>query len=204
MKRTPASTTWSIPGTRSMLLVASLAASPASAQIVNYYHLDAIGNVRAITNDAQATVEGHRYIPFGEEWCAGPPGQICNGVAPGQPKRFTGKQRDYETGLDYFGARYYRANLGRFTTIDPANTPVENALDPQRGNRYAYARNNPLRLVDPDGRDWTDSTAGFLRGAGTTYVTLVTAPIVGPLVTAHAVYQAASDPVGTRNSAQLT
>src|SRR5262245_41691455 len=151
MKRTP-STTWWLSGTLVTALAASLAASPASAQIVNYYHLDAIGNVRAITNDALATVEARRYIPYGEEWCTGPPGQICNGVAPGQPKRFTGKQRDYDTGLDYFGARYYRANLGRFTTVDPAYTWRENLSDPQRWNRYAYGRNNPLRYVDPDGR----------------------------------------------------
>ncbi len=53
----------------------------------------------------------------------------------------------------YFGARYYRANLGRFTTVDPVTTIEENLVDPQRWNRYAYARNNPLKYVDPDGRD---------------------------------------------------
>ena len=52
----------------------------------------------------------------------------------------------------YFGARYYRANIGRFTTVDPLYTWQENLVDPQRWNRYAYARNNPLRYVDPDGR----------------------------------------------------
>jgi RHS repeat-associated protein len=52
----------------------------------------------------------------------------------------------------YFGARYYRADLGRFTTVDPAMTVGENLVDPQRWNRYAYARNNPLRYTDPDGR----------------------------------------------------
>jgi len=52
----------------------------------------------------------------------------------------------------YFGARYYRANVGRFTTIDPVYTWEENLVDPQRWNRYAYARNNPLKFVDPDGK----------------------------------------------------
>jgi RHS repeat-associated protein len=52
----------------------------------------------------------------------------------------------------YFGARYYRADVGRFTTVDPAMTLQENLIDPQRWNRYAYVRNNPLRYVDPDGR----------------------------------------------------
>jgi len=67
-------------------------------------------------------------------------------------KRFTGKERDTETGLDYFGARYYRANVGRFTTVDPVYTWQENLVDPQRWNRYAYARNNPLKYVDPNGK----------------------------------------------------
>ena len=52
----------------------------------------------------------------------------------------------------YFGARYYRAEIGRFTTIDPVYTWKENLADPQRWNRYGYVRNNPLRFVDPDGR----------------------------------------------------
>lgn len=54
----------------------------------------------------------------------------------------------------YFGARYYRSKVGRFTTVDPSMTPTQNIADPQRWNRYAYGRNNPLRNVDPDGRDW--------------------------------------------------
>ena len=80
--------------------------------------------------------------------CAG------NVTLPGdQPKRFTGKERDGETGLDYFGARYYGSKPGRFTTVDPVYTWKENLVDPQRWNRYAYSRNNPLRYVDPDGRE---------------------------------------------------
>jgi RHS repeat-associated protein len=53
----------------------------------------------------------------------------------------------------YFGARYYRASHGRFTAVDPVYTWRENLVDPQRWNRYAYGRNNPLRYVDPDGRE---------------------------------------------------
>ncbi|MCL4852251.1 MAG: RHS repeat-associated core domain-containing protein, partial [Bryobacteraceae bacterium] len=65
--------------------------------------------------------------------------------------RFTGKERDAETGLDYFGARYYSGTQGRFTSVDPA---MESALleDPQTWNRYSYVYNRPLTLVDPDGR----------------------------------------------------
>ena len=53
----------------------------------------------------------------------------------------------------YFGARYYRADLGRFTTVDPAITIKENLVDPQRWNRYAYVTNNPLKYTDPDGEN---------------------------------------------------
>jgi RHS repeat-associated protein len=51
----------------------------------------------------------------------------------------------------YFGARYYRAHIGRFTAVDPLMTIEENLVDPQRWNRYAYARNNSLRYTDPSG-----------------------------------------------------
>ncbi len=53
----------------------------------------------------------------------------------------------------YFGARYYGSKIGRFTTTDPVYNWKENLVDPQRWNRYAYGRNNPLRYVDPDGKD---------------------------------------------------
>ncbi len=56
----------------------------------------------------------------------------------------------------YFGARYYRAEVGRFSTVDPVVTFDENLVDPQRWNRYAYARNNPLKYTDPDGR-WIET-----------------------------------------------
>lgn len=51
----------------------------------------------------------------------------------------------------YFGARYCRADVGRFTTVDPVYTWSENLADPQRWNRYAYVRNNPLKYTDPTG-----------------------------------------------------
>jgi RHS repeat-associated protein len=67
-------------------------------------------------------------------------------------QRFTGKERDAETGLDYFGARYFSGAQGRFTTPD---TPLVYAKpdNPQSWNLYSYGRNNPLRYVDPDGHD---------------------------------------------------
>ena len=136
-----------------LLAAAWLAGGPVSAQIVEYYHLDGLGNVRAITDAAGNVTERHDYLPFGEE-CTTGPCATNPGVGAGQPRKFTGKERDQETGLDYFGARYYGSKIGRFATVDPTMTIQENLLDPQRWNRYAYGRNNPLRFVDPDGRDW--------------------------------------------------
>ncbi len=70
--------------------------------------------------------------------------------------QFTGKERDAETGLDYFGARYYSGAQGRFTAVDPS---MESAVlqNPQSWNRYAYTINNPLRYIDPTGELWISS-----------------------------------------------
>lgn len=123
-----------------------------AAQEVVYYHLDAIGSVRAVTNQSGSVIERHDYLPFGEECTSGPCAANPVNLGP-QPRRFTGKERDTETGLDYFGARYYGAHIGRFTTPDPSYTLKSNLVEPQRWNRYAYGKNNPLRFVDPDGRE---------------------------------------------------
>src|SRR5689334_2398001 len=119
------------------LMAGAVWSSSAWAQggVVEYYHLDALGTVRAVTDQNGAVLERHDYMPFGEELCPSGATYVVCGTSPaGQAKRFTGKERDAETGLDYFGARYYAANLGRFTTVDPAYTLTENLVDPQRWN----------------------------------------------------------------------
>src|ERR1044071_5946506 len=129
-----------------------LAAGTASAQeVVEYYGLDAIGNVRVVTDQANTVIERHDYLPFGEECTVGP--CAANpGLGAGQARKFTGKERDTETGLDYFGARYYGSRIARFTTQDPIYNWQENILDPQRWNRDGYGPSNPLRYIDPEGR----------------------------------------------------
>src|ERR1035438_4170781 len=74
----------------------------------------------------------------------------------------SGKERDAETGLDYFGARYFSGVQGRFTSPDPKMFPHDTA-DPQSWNKYVYTRNNPLRYTDPDGEDWQDLLKGGLN-----------------------------------------
>lgn len=125
-----------------------LAVGPAHAQIpiaVDYYHVDAVGSVRAVTDASGAVTRTYDYSPFGELE-SGTCGQLEDA------QLFTGQERDKETCLDYFGARYYRSTHARFLTIDPILDRENSTLDPQLWNRYAYVRNNPLRYVDPDGR----------------------------------------------------
>ena len=86
-----------------------------------------------------------------------------NGYAPPAAVRlqFTSKERDAETGLHYFGARYMASAQGRFTSADPFLGSGRMA-EPQTWNRYAYAGNNPLRFVDPNGLDYYDQNGNNL------------------------------------------
>ena len=65
-------------------------------------------------------------------------------------EQFTGKERDSERGLDYFGARYFSGAQGRFTSPDPLLNSGR-PWNPQSWNRYAYTLNNPLKFTDPTG-----------------------------------------------------
>jgi RHS repeat-associated protein len=107
--------------------------------------------------------ERTRLLPNGDlfETCTSLPfgdGQICNGSADPSPKHLTGKERDNESGLDYFGARYYSSALGRLVTPDwaahPVAVPYATLADPQSLNLYSYIENNPINRIDPLGHDW--------------------------------------------------
>ena len=87
--------------------------------------------------------------------------QTCNG----NPQQFTGKERDGETGLDYFGARYFSGAQGRFTSPDPDNYDAR-LTEPQSLNMYAYTWNNPLKYTDNDGRAVNLALAGVGAGIG--------------------------------------
>jgi RHS repeat-associated protein len=73
-------------------------------------------------------------------------------LTPTEP-RYTGKERDTESGLDYFGARYYASSMGRFMSPDPGKINPKHLMNPQKWNKYAYVLNNPLSLVDPNGEE---------------------------------------------------
>jgi RHS repeat-associated protein len=73
---------------------------------------------------------------------------------------FTGKERDQESGLDYFDARYYGSTMGRFMSPDPVFASPERVADPQQWNMYAYVRNNPLSRTDPTGLDFNLTCSG--------------------------------------------
>jgi RHS repeat-associated protein len=75
---------------------------------------------------------------------------------------FTGKERDAESGNDYFGARYFGSSMGRFLSPNPEWFDATDPQNPQSWNLYAYALNNPLAIVDPDGYDCV-----YLNDAGT-------------------------------------
>jgi RHS repeat-associated protein len=66
---------------------------------------------------------------------------------------FTGKERDSETGLDWFSTRYMSSAQGRFTSPDEPFGGWDQH-DPQSFNLYSYVGNNPLRYTDPDGHDY--------------------------------------------------
>ena len=74
--------------------------------------------------------------------------------------RSSGKERDGESGNDYFGARYYASSMGRFMSPDPVFATIDRVADPQQWNMYAYARNNPLSITDPTGLDFNLTCSG--------------------------------------------
>jgi RHS repeat-associated protein len=140
-----------------------------------FYTTDHLESTRLITDSTGTVNQRYDYLPFGEEILAGLNGRSVKYPSGGYPNtadnqaiKFTGKERDAETGLDYFGARYLSAVQGRFTGPDvPLIDQYEE--DPQSWNLYGYARNNPLRFVDhtgnacrvsSDGKEYDDDNSG--------------------------------------------
>ena len=113
---------------------------------IQWLHQDHLGSTRLVTDEAGFVVSEHKFLPFGDEYSLNANGTV-------NTHKFTGHERDEGTGLDYMFARFYGPqNLFRFLSVDPSADSLEIG-SPQTWNRYAYALNNPIILVDPDGRD---------------------------------------------------
>jgi RHS repeat-associated protein len=115
---------------------------------LHFYLNDPLGTRRVQTDYAGVLEQTCSSLPFGDgESCAPTPTEHL----------FTGKERDTESGNDYFGARYYASSMGRFLSPDWSAkvepVPYAKLDNPQSLNLYAYVLNNPLTHVDPDGHD---------------------------------------------------
>jgi RHS repeat-associated protein len=142
----------------------------AEKERVYYYHSDHLGSAQVVTNHAGQLYERLEYTPYGETWIEWRNAGVQQGEAT--PYRFTGKERDEETGLYYYGARYLDPKTSRWLSADPAmgeylpGAPVSDEARRRNGNLpgmggifnlvnlhvYHYAGNNPVKYVDPDGR----------------------------------------------------
>jgi RHS repeat-associated protein len=107
----------------------------------HFIHTDHLGSTNVVTNSAGHVEQETYYHPYG----AVRPNEGLDGSFDFM---FTGQEYDEECGLNYYGARYYNSQAGRFISPDPAGPDYS---DPQTLNRYAYTRNNRVNFVDPTG-----------------------------------------------------
>jgi RHS repeat-associated protein len=108
---------------------------------------DWLGTRRAQTNYSGVLEETYTSFPFGDQFQAQ---TVTSSAYDPTEQHFTGKERDAESGLDYFGARYMASSMGRFMSPDPLLNSGR-PDNPQTWNRYTYALNNPLTITDPTG-----------------------------------------------------
>ena len=122
-----------------------------SDEQVFYYLHDNLGGIDAVVDENGKVVERNDYLPFGSDRIQTQPTTNTNNYG------FTGKELDDETGLYYYGARYYDPEIGRFTQIDPltlnkSEKSLESILtNPQQLNSYSYVNNRPLNYIDENG-----------------------------------------------------
>lgn len=134
--------------------------TPPANPTTNYVATDTIQSVRVVSDGNGQVVSRRDFLPFGEELYADGQNRTTNGKysLSGQDavrQRFTGYQKDMETGFDFAEARYYNNRHGRFTAVDPLLASGKNA-NPQTFNRYAYVVNSPLNLTDKTGMQIDD------------------------------------------------
>lgn len=139
-------------------LIAEYTSGTPSSGGTSYLTSDHLGSTRVVTDGGGGAKSRHDYLPFGEEIPSTlGRGNVANyGISDGVRQKFTQKERDNESGLDYFLARYYSSGQGRFTSADPLMASAR-TVNPQTWNRFVYVINNPLRYVDPSGMDEKDA-----------------------------------------------
>ena len=112
------------------------------------FHLnDWLGTRRVDLNSSGQVVQAWYSNPWGAYLTT------LNSSADTTNQHFTGQEHDAETGNDYFNARFYGSNMGRFISPDPSGLYYAAQGNPQSFNLYVYAMNNPLRFIDPTGLD---------------------------------------------------
>ena len=129
---------------------AVFAPEPGPTGATFFTHADWIGTERARTDMTGAVCESITSLAFGDGQTI--TGNCSNSSGDVSSLHFTGKERDAESGLDNFGARYNSSNFGRFMSPD-LNNAGSTQDDPQSWNLYPYVKNNPLNAIDPNGKD---------------------------------------------------
>jgi RHS repeat-associated protein len=123
-----------------------------------YRMTDYLGSAVGTMDSNGVLLSSSDYAPFGQLFVGGST----------DPYQFTGKERDAESGKDYFGARYYASSMGRWMSPDwsddPDPIPYADLENPQSFNLYGYTGNNPLSAVDSDGHVYSDSPEDPMPG----------------------------------------
>ena len=129
--------------------------SPNQVPALHFQVTDPLGTRRMQVSFAGQPETDIQSLPFGDLLSAFPDQYAPATADDATPLQFTGKERDSESGNDYFGARYYGSSMGRFLSPDwsaaPMPVPFAKLNNPQTLNLYQYVGNNPLNGIDPDG-----------------------------------------------------
>jgi len=133
-------------------MVAEYASNPQPGVTpTTYVTADNQGTPRVTTSESGSVIARHDYLPYGEELNGyGGRANHAEYSTDSVRQKYTGLERDAESGLDFAHARYYASKAGRFTSVDPLMASAR-ITSPQTFNRYTYALNNPCRYVDPSG-----------------------------------------------------
>ena len=159
-------------------VIATIVGSGASST-VSFVLTDHLTGSSVVTNASGSIIEASDYYPYGAI-------RVDEQAGFNEQRKFAGHEYDAETGLSYMQARYYNGSTGRFVSQDPVFLQASFDLaDPQALNAYAYARNNPLIYIDPDGKAFVPSFVnGFKAQADGIYNYLAqpTPAVVGQFV----------------------